>query len=98
MNLAVELRRPVDPGAAPSVLWRARCRAGRIAVNPRHDDFPAILAEALDHLAAVDQDVKVAAALLECSRSQLVKLLKAEPRALAVVNEHRRRQGRPPLR
>ena len=30
--------------------WSARCRDGRLSINPEHDDFPALLAEALDHL------------------------------------------------
>src|SRR5690349_3292606 len=39
--LAVAVRLPLGPDAPPSPLWRSRCRHGRMAVNPRHDDFPA---------------------------------------------------------
>ena len=98
VNLALEIRCAVAPDADPSALWRSRCRDGRVVVNPRHDDMPALLAEALDRLAAVDMDVKPAAASLGCSATQLVKLLKAEPRALAAINEHRRQRDLPPLR
>jgi hypothetical protein len=76
----------------------ARCRGGRVAVSATHHDFPALLAEALDTLAAHEMDVKSAAASLGATASQLVKLLKLEPRALAEVNDRRRRLGLRPLR
>src|SRR5262245_20906094 len=43
--------------ASPSELWQARCNSGRIAVNPAHEDFPALLAEALDTVSAADFDL-----------------------------------------
>ena len=98
IHLALEVRCPIDPEAAPGKLWQARCRAGRIVVSGSHDDFPTLLAEALDRLAALDMNVKTAALQLGCSLSQLVKFLKTEPRALAAVNAHRRRQDLAPLR
>ena len=56
LELALTIRRPIrtsaDHSYAASALWRKRCRGGRIDVNPRHDDFPALLAEALDVLFA----------------------------------------------
>ncbi len=82
--------RSSGPRREPSVperLWRSRCRGGRIVVNPDHDDFPALLAEALDVLTARDDDPKEASEVLGCSATQLVKLIKDEPRALARVNE-----------
>jgi hypothetical protein len=97
LNLALQVRRPVAPGEPPSDLWRARCRGGRIAVNPSHDDFPALLAEALDRLDSCGDDPKAAAAALGCTPSQLVKLLKDEPRAWLAVNERRKARGLRPL-
>lgn len=82
----------------PSAVWQRRCRAGRVVVNPEHDDFPALLAEALDVLAAVGDDPKAAATLLSCTPSALVKLLKHEPQALVLVNQRRREAGRHTLR
>jgi hypothetical protein len=97
LKLALEIRRPVDVvGPAPyrpSGLWRARCRGGRIVINPEHDDFPALLAEALDVLAGTSFGPKPAAAALGCSPSQFVKFLKEEPRAFALLNDHRRQAG-----
>src|SRR5207248_2837101 len=75
IELALTIRRPIRPdGAAPvrpSELWRSRCRGGRIVVNPEHEDFPAILAEALDVIYALGDDPRGAAEALGCSPSQL---------------------------
>ncbi len=95
--LALNHRLPVDPLAPPSDLWRSRLKGGRIALNPEHEDVPAILAEALDVLEGRGSDVKAAADVLGCSASQLVKLLKVEPRALAGVNRARAGRGLRPL-
>jgi hypothetical protein len=92
VSLALSVRTEQD-GRIPSPLWQGRCRGGRLAINPEHDDFPAILAEALDALELQSMDVKAAAEALGCSPSQLTKLLKAEPRALAQVNAHRLETG-----
>jgi hypothetical protein len=88
VNLALEVRRPCGPDYQPSPLWRLRCIGG-LKVRASHDDFPSLLAEALDVLAALDADPKRAAALLACTPSQLVRLLKLDPRALALVNRWR---------
>jgi hypothetical protein len=93
VNLALEVRSPLAESDSPSQLWQTRCQRRRIAINPQHDDFPAILAEALDRLAMCQFDVKVAAKSLECSASQLVKLLAIEQRALGLVNTARSERG-----
>jgi hypothetical protein len=101
IELALSIRRPIEGGGEeryiPSELWQKRCRGGRLAVNPRHHDFPALLAEALDVLFASSTDPKAAALALSCSPSQLIKLLKEVPRALILVNERRRLAGQHPL-
>ncbi|MGC8640108.1 MAG: peptide chain release factor family protein [Isosphaeraceae bacterium] len=101
LKLAVEIRTPTATPKGepyrPSQLWQRRCRDGRITINPTHDDFPALLAEALDVLAETDNDPKRAAVELGCTPSQLIKLLKDDPRALVLVNEERRRAGLRPL-
>jgi hypothetical protein len=93
LRLALEIRQPLALQFSPSPLWFSRCRGGKVTVNPEHDDFPAIVAEALDAIAASGNDLKVAAARLECTASQLTKLLQQEPRAIAVVNRARQQQG-----
>jgi hypothetical protein len=91
VELAIEVRAP--RGAAPSSLWIGRVGGERIAVSPTHDDFPAILAEALDCLAAEEWSATAAADWLGISTSQLVKLLKLAPRALWRLNAEQAARG-----
>jgi hypothetical protein len=94
VNLALEARCPVDPLKPASAMWKRRLRRdGRIELNPEHRDFPAMLAEALDMLAATDFDPARAAATMGCSTSQFIKLLKHDPRALARLNQQRAGKG-----
>jgi len=97
VNLALEVRHSINPEAPPTPRWQARLRKGQIAIRPDHDDFPAILAEALDMLEAMKQDYKGAAHSLQCTSSQLVRLLKLEPRALARLNQNRKAAGLHPI-
>lgn len=95
--LALEVRSVTVP-EGPSPLWASRSRGGRIAVNEEHADYPVLLAEALDHLATADWDIGAAAGRLGVTASQLVKVLKDEPRALAKLNAERAARGLSPLR
>ncbi len=92
VNLALEVRRPCGPDHVPSAGWQLRCGGG-LKISASHDDFPALLAEVLDVLAAVDADPKRAAATLGCTPSQLIRLLKLDPRALLLVNRWRGQRG-----
>ncbi|MBX3382366.1 MAG: peptide chain release factor-like protein [Phycisphaeraceae bacterium] len=101
LALAVWVRTPVPDGEARSALWLTRCPergGGRIVCNPSHADFPALLAEGLDMLAACGLDVRRAALRLCCSPSQLVKLLKDHPAAIVRFNEARAQRQMHPLR
>ena len=98
VNLALEVRQASGQPGRPSPLWQSRCLGGRVHVNPSHEDFATILAEALDAIAASDADVRLAAETLGTSASQLVRLLKKEPRALDLVNGWRAEHGLRPLR
>jgi hypothetical protein len=93
LGLAVEVRNPIELPYTPSDLWVGRCRGGKLTVNPWHDDFPALLAEALDVLASCANEVAAAAGVLRCTTSQLVKFLQLEPRAIAALNRDRERNG-----
>ena len=94
VNLALEVRRASGADHVPSPLWQSRCGGGMLKLSAEHDDFPALLAEALDMLAALDFEPKPAADVLRCTPSQLIRLLKLDPRGLALVNlERRERQA-----
>jgi len=94
--LALHLR--AAPGDSPSALWKERARTGRLAVNPEHEGFPAILAEAIDVLADQGWAPAAAGERLGVSGSQVVKLLKQEPKALVLLNAQRRDLGLPPCK
>ena len=81
----------------PSSLWKGRVKGGKLAINEKHVDFPAVLCEALDCIWR-EQDVKAASEGLGISTSQMVKLLAKEPVALQLVNGLRASGGLPPLR
>ncbi len=98
VNLALGVRTTERGSDEPSPLWKSRIQNRRIVVNPAHDDFPALLAEALDRVTACSQDVKQAADELGCSTSQLIRFLKLEPRALEQVNSRRVELGLRPLK
>lgn len=66
---------------------------GYIVVNPEHHDFPALLAEALDVIAASGWDAKQASLRLEVSASQLIKLVAEHPPAMVLWNQERTRLG-----
>ena len=92
MTLAVSHRTPVDM-AGPSPLWRSRVRAGRLVIAADHDDYPSLVAEAMDHLQAVGFELTPAAVTLLVSPSQLAKLFAKEPAALVALNRLRSEAG-----
>ena len=99
--LAVEHRSQApqeSDAAAPSSRWKDRAVNGRIQVSTEHDDFPAILAELLDHLAACGYDVPASSQYFGVSSSQLIGLLRSHPPALAAVNAARALMGNHKLR
>lgn len=66
---------------------------GRIVVSPKHRDFPAILAEAMDAIASAGWEVKPAAIRLGVSPTQVIKLVKDHTAAWVQLNEHREAKG-----
>lgn len=97
VNLAIEYRLQEIP-ESPSALWQGRLRNGTLKVNPEHDDFPALLAEALDSITHFQFDVKAASQFLGCSSSQLIKFCKKDPRAFNSLNQKRQEAGLHPLK
>jgi len=98
IRLAVEHRTGLGFERLPTNRWLKRIKNRRLLVNPSHEDFPALLAEAIEVLAQEEWDVVLAAQRLQVSTSQLVKLLAKESKALAMVNKHRLARGAAALR
>ncbi|MEQ8209949.1 MAG: peptide chain release factor-like protein [Lacipirellulaceae bacterium] len=91
LKLAVEVRHTANE--SPSTLWQSRCRAGKVSVNDQHNDYPALLAEALDQLVEFAWQPSDAADRLGVSSSQLIKLCKQHPPAFRLVNQQREALG-----
>ena len=84
-------------GSPPKSRWVGGGE-GVIEVNPDHHDYPAMLAEAMDVLAASDWDPKSASLRLNCSASQLLKLVREFHPAIDRVNQARAERGQSQLR
>jgi len=82
----------------PTERWSRRVADGKLSLNPDHRDFPALLAEALDHVEMHRGNVARAAAVLEVNTSQLVKLLRHDPKSLEQLNADRERRGQRKLK
>lgn len=97
LRLALEIRQGVPIGDARSALWKSRTAAGdsggRIVCNPKHHDYPALLAEALDMIEACKADHARAALRLDVTASSLLKLVKEHRPALVLVNRWREERG-----
>ena len=96
--LAAQVRVPREPAALPTAAWLARVRGGRYACNPEHREFPSLLAEALDAVAAHGFDVRPAAESLHVSATQLVRFVALHHPALDALNRGRAERGMSPLR
>ena len=92
------------PSRQCSELWRSRLggtragSTGRIACNPDHHDYPALLAEAMDAIADHSWEPKPAAQRLGITPSQLIKLIKDHPPAMVEWNTQREKRGGHPLK
>ena len=91
--LAIRLRAVESAEVIPSKLWSSRCRNQRISCNETHEDFPTLLAEALDAVDAKEYDVRRAAAALGCSTTQLVRFIAKNSEAWTSVNAERVSRG-----
>lgn len=90
--LGVKLRDGAKAAAASGAA------SGRIVISPDHHDYPSLLAEALDVIAACGWDIKTAGVRLGVSMSQLLKLVKDHPPALVMLNGRRVNAGLKPLK
>ena len=82
----------------PTPRWQQRAGQGRLQVSVEHADYAALVAEALDHLAGQQADMRVVAAGLGVTPTQLVGLFRKEPSAWGQLNRLRAEHGLSPLR
>jgi hypothetical protein len=85
--------RTIRSADGPSPLWTSREKAGRISVSAAHPDYPALLAEALDHLVTSQADMRQVSEFLGVSPTQLANLFRKEPAAWECLNRLRQTHG-----
>ncbi|MCU0711629.1 MAG: peptide chain release factor-like protein [Pirellula sp.] len=71
---------------------------GRLAISVENWDWPTVLAELLNRIAAHQWQLGPIAESLQTSSTQILKSLAREPVALAYLNKHRTSQGLTPLK
>lgn len=99
LKLAIRVRTVVNPEKHQvSPLWQKRRQGEKLTVNPEHEDYPALLAEALDVIVSRRYDVAGAAGVLGITMSQLTRLVRHERHAFALVNAGREKIGLQRLR
>ncbi len=93
-TLAILLRRNISVDTyTASDLWENRRQGDQLPINPKHSDFPPILAESLDIVFACDFDMKNAAETLNISSNQLLKIISNDKEATTWLNEQRKERG-----
>jgi hypothetical protein len=97
LKLALEHRTPAIP-SGPSERWRSRLRGRQLVISAGHEDYPALIAEALDQLQETGFSIAPASARLGVSGTQLVRLFKKAPAAWATLKGCRAAAGLPELR
>ena len=99
LKLAAKCRTPTNRDRHQcSELWCRRRQGEKMSVNPEHEDYPALLAEALDVIVARRYDLAGAAGVLGITMSQLSRLVRHHKFAFGVVNDGRKAVGLAPLR
>ena len=99
MNLAKKVRVQISNPIKRSDCWEQRRGGGKqISINPKHEEYPRLVSEALDVLASCKWDVAAASSALAITMSQLVKLLRNDPEILSGLNHLRELKGLPRLR
>ncbi len=99
-TMALQCRFDVDVAqyAPGEVVTSCITRDQKLHVGRKDQRMNVVIAELLDLIFAVDGKVSAAAEKLGVSTSNLVSLIKSEPKMLAQVNELRRQLGVKPLR
>ncbi len=103
MNLALELRRPADPDAAPPAVVceglsaQKSCKEKRLKVSRTNRRFWPVAAYLLDVLEVRQGRLAEAADVVGVSTSNLVSVLKSERHLLAAAQGIRRAHGQKPI-
>jgi protein subunit release factor B len=81
LRLKLALEHRTQALLRPSELWRSRARGQQLVISTRHEDYPALTAEALDQLRTQSFDMPRAAEGLGVTATQLARLFRKDPAA-----------------
>ena len=95
LRLALAHREPA--GMQMSECWRSRVRGRHVVISASHEEYPTLVAEALDHLQAHGFEIPTTADKLGVTGTQLVGLFRKDPAAWVALNKHRHALGLPTL-
>jgi hypothetical protein len=98
LRLKLALAHRTPPQSEPSSLWQSRIRGRQLVIAAEHDDYPALVAEAIDHLQAHAFHMVPTADALGVTSTQLAGLFRKSPAAWTMLNRLRVATGLPPLR
>lgn len=84
--------------SGPSQLWLSRTRGRQLVIAADHEDYPALVAEALDTLQGTGFEIAPAACTLAITGTQLVRLFKKLPVAWMALHAYRSSVGLPQLK
>lgn len=76
VKLATECRVVRDKVGSPR--WQRRVKRGRLAISSDHHEYAAIVAEAFDHLACCNGDMRSAGEVLQVTPTQLANLFRKD--------------------
>jgi hypothetical protein len=97
-TLAILLRRKINVDSyTPTELWENRRQGDKLPINPKHNEYPAILAETLDVILATDFDMSESAGILQVTGTQLLTIISHDKAALTWLNDQRKELGLKPL-
>jgi len=97
LRIALEHRGKSDSDS-PSDLWLSRLKNKRLLISADHEDYAALIAEALDVLSVHKMDQPASAEILRTSSSQLTKLFSQHPQTWQTLNVLRVQQGLSPMK
>ncbi len=96
LKLAIECR--VIRGKVGSRRWQGRVKQGRLAISSDHHEYALLVAEAFDHLAACNGDMRMAGEVLQVTPTQLANLFRKDSIVWTAFQAERIGRGLRPLK
>ena len=96
LKLAIECRVVRDKVGSPR--WQGRVRQGRLTISSDHQEYAMLVAEAFDHLAVSNGDMRIVSGFLHVSPTQLANLFRKDSTVWMAFQADRAGRGLRPLK